>query len=242
MYPSVTHSTDIPPSNNTSPSPQQPSRPSAQVKPSIPNDIAKLITALYPHMHPDAAIVNVYSPGDVLGVHRDVSEESDAGLVSISLGCDAVFVVGLGDCSESESASFKDAKIRAAEADASLDTTEERKESASKVIALRLRSGDILFMSGASRWAWHGVPAVLPGTCPPQLAAWPAASKESINLGSRFQPQSGSNRETNGSPDLKKQDKENWNSGGTQTQSRDRYEAWRGWMAKKRVNLNVRQL
>jgi alkylated DNA repair protein alkB family protein 1 len=34
---------------------------------------------------------------------------------------------------------------------------------------LLLRSGDVLVLSGASRLAWHGVAAVLPGTCPPEL-------------------------------------------------------------------------
>ena len=39
-------------------------------------------------MRPQAAIVNVYSPGDSISLHRDVSEGKEAGLVSISLGCE----------------------------------------------------------------------------------------------------------------------------------------------------------
>jgi hypothetical protein len=63
---------------------------------------------------------------------------------------------------------------------------------------LRLRSGDVIYMTEEARFAWHGVPKVIPATCPPALKNWPA--KE------------------------------------------DRYEAWRGWLGGKRLNLNVRQM
>ncbi|KAL3421610.1 amidase [Phlyctema vagabunda] len=56
--------------------------------PSFPSDIALLTGQLFPDMRAEAAIVNLYSPGDTLSLHRDVSEEVDRGLVSISLGCD----------------------------------------------------------------------------------------------------------------------------------------------------------
>ena len=29
-------------------------------------------------------------------------------------------------------------------------------------------------MCGKARYAWHGVPKILPNTCPPELASWPA--------------------------------------------------------------------
>jgi alkylated DNA repair protein alkB family protein 1 len=113
--------------------------------------------------------VNLYSPGDTLSVHRDVAENSPTGLVSLSLGCDAVFVIGTVD----------------------------------KVVTLRLRSGSAVYMSGPSRFAWHGVPRIVPGTCPHHLAEWPASAV------------------------------------GEQS---NEFEAWRGWMRGKRVNLNVRQM
>lgn len=91
-------------------------------------------------MKAEAAIVNLYSPGDTLSLHRDVSEECNRPLVSISLGCDAIFTCGLDD---------------------------------ERVATLRLRSGDAVLMSGESRYAWHGVPKVLEGSCPDWMADWP---------------------------------------------------------------------
>ena len=78
-----------------------------------------------------------------------------------------------------------------------------------KIVTLRLRSGSAVYMSGESRFAWHGVPAIVAGTCPEYLQDWPAASAEG--------------------------EKDDEEGGGE-------YEAWRGWMANKRVNLNVRQM
>lgn len=114
--------------------------------PPFPPDIADLMRSFFPSTKPEVAIVNIYSPGDTLSIHRDVSEESTKGLISISLGCDCIFVVGLG----------------------ATDGKPQRN------LAIRLRSGDALYMSGQSRFAWHGVPQVIQGTCPPWLSDWPA--------------------------------------------------------------------
>ena len=62
--------------------------------PPFPSDIKHLIEKIFP-MRAEAAIVNLYSPGDTLSLHRDVSEECEEPLVSISLGCDGIFVIGL---------------------------------------------------------------------------------------------------------------------------------------------------
>ena len=145
--------------------------------PPFPRDIASFVKQCFPEMTPEAAIVNVYSPGDTLSLHRDVSEESDRGLVSISLGCDAIFIAGMDLEQEGEI----------------------------KSVVLRLHSGDALYMSGTSRYLWHGVPQIMSGTCPTWLSAWPA----------------GSNRSDNRMP---------------------QFEDWQGWMATKRVNLNIRQM
>lgn len=148
--------------------------------PDFPADIAKLIRSLFPDIRPEAAIVNFYSPGDTLSVHRDVSETSDAGLVSISLGCDGLFIAGLEDQSTGQI----------------------------KHIVVRLRSGDAVLMSGSSRFAWHSVPQVIANTCPPWLSDWPAST---IHLAEETTPS-------------------------------DPFEAWRGWMANKRINVNIRQM
>ena len=122
--------------------------------PPFPNDISQLIQNAFPDMTPEAAIVNVYSPGDTLSLHRDVSEASDEGLVSISLGCDGIFIAGLDE----------------------QDGVDIRR------LAVHLRSGDVVYMSGSSRYAWHGVAQILPGTCPKWLSSWPATSNN-VNLG-----------------------------------------------------------
>lgn len=129
--------------------------------PPLPSDIAKLIGSMFPDIEPQAAILNFYSPGDTLSLHRDVSEECDRDLVSLSIGCDALFLVANTDGSQSA--------------------------------VLRLRSGDALLMSGPSRFAWHAVPKIIPDTCPAELESWPGG-------------------------------------------------AWDGWLASKRINLNVRQM
>lgn len=147
--------------------------------PAFPEDLADLIEGLFPEMKAQAAIVNLYSPGDTLSLHRDVSEECDRGLVSVSLGCDCIFVIGLAAETSGEATSR---------------TTRE-----SRCVVVRLRSGDAVYMSKEARFAWHGVPKIIPDTCPAFLRDWPA----------------------NASGD---------------------YEAWRGWMNRKRINLNVRQM
>lgn len=128
----------------------------ANISPPFPIDIAALINALFPDVTAQAAIMNVYRPGDVLAPHRDVSEQCHRPLVSVSLGCDGLFVVGLE-----------------AQGDDNGDG-----EKGTKMAALRLRSGDVLVMSGAARWAWHGVPRVIGGTCPEYLSSWPCSQGE----------------------------------------------------------------
>ncbi|KAI1656388.1 hypothetical protein F4813DRAFT_390757 [Daldinia decipiens] len=124
-----------------------------QAPPDFPHDIANFLQTLFPDTAAQAAIVNFYSPGDTMMMHRDVSEESDKGLVSLSIGCDALFMVapnGYKHISAGKEASEK------------------------PYLLLRLRSGDAIYMTQESRYAWHGVPKVLKGTCPDFLADWPA--------------------------------------------------------------------
>lgn len=116
--------------------------------PCFPEDIAHFTQTLFPEINPEAAIVNIYSPGDTLSLHRDVSEQSDKGLVSISFGCDAIFVVG---------------------------TNHEIGEHP-RHLAIRLRSGDAVYMTSTARFAWHGVPRIIAHSCPDWLKSWPAMS------------------------------------------------------------------
>lgn len=146
----------------------------------FPPDIGALVRSLFPSMEPQAAIVNFYSPGDSMMMHRDVSEFCDQGLASLSLGCDCVFLIGVGQ-KEGEGGSGSDTV-------------------SAPCVALRLRSGDAIYMSKDARVAWHGVPKILPDTCPDFLQDLPVGSEPGV------------------------------------------HESWRGWMKRKRVNVNVRQM
>ncbi|KAB8206737.1 hypothetical protein BDV34DRAFT_212121 [Aspergillus parasiticus] len=109
--------------------------------PAFPEDVASVLRAAFPQTEAQAAILNVYSPGDTLSPHRDVSEECDVGLISVSFGCDGLFLISHDDGKGCE--------------------------------IVRLRSGDAVYMDGTSRFAWHAVPKIVPGTCPEWLADWP---------------------------------------------------------------------
>ena len=123
--------------------------------PAFPPDIAGCLRALFPETAAQAAIVNFYTPGDTMMMHRDVSEATDKGLVSLSLGCDALFMIAPNDYAR-----------RGPELAA--------EHGRAPYLLLRLRSGDAIYMAQESRYAWHGVPKVLKGTCPDFLADWPA--------------------------------------------------------------------
>ncbi|PFH61375.1 hypothetical protein XA68_17553 [Ophiocordyceps unilateralis] len=124
----------------------------SEAPPAFPSDLARFLEALFPDTLAQAAIVNLYSPGDTMMVHRDVSEDVDRGLVSLSLGCDALFLVAPDDPDVLEPPNFENKRY----------------------LLLRLRSGDAIYMTNEARRAWHGVPKVIKDTCPSHLEAWPA--------------------------------------------------------------------
>jgi DNA alkylation damage repair protein AlkB len=134
-----------------------------QQPPSFPPDISDFLSTLFPETEAQAAIVNFYSPGDTMMMHRDVSEETDKGLVSLSIGCEALFMIAP---SRSNGGNVEET-TKSVEA---AGTESTRKP----YLLLRLRSGDAIYMTQESRYAWHGVPKVLKGTCPDFLVDWPA--------------------------------------------------------------------
>ena len=69
-----------------------------------------------------------------MGMHQDKEERADAPVVSLSIGDTCVFRFG---------------------------NTETRGKPYTDV---ELRSGDLFVFGGPSRWAYHGVPKILPGT------------------------------------------------------------------------------
>ena len=85
---------------------------------------------------PDAALVNFYDDGAAMGMHQDKDERSTAPVVSLSIGESCLFRFG---------------------------NTETRTKPYTDV---ELRSGDLFVFGGPSRFAYHGIPKVLPGTAP----------------------------------------------------------------------------
>ncbi|MFJ3900403.1 alpha-ketoglutarate-dependent dioxygenase AlkB family protein [Streptomyces sp. NPDC090025] len=88
---------------------------------------------------PDTAFVNFYGDGARMGMHQDRDERSAAPVVSLSLGDRCVFRFG---------------------------NTEDRGRPYTDV---ELASGDLFVFGGPSRFAFHGVPKVYPGTAEPAL-------------------------------------------------------------------------
>ncbi|MEU6281616.1 alpha-ketoglutarate-dependent dioxygenase AlkB [Streptomyces sp. NPDC047028] len=87
----------------------------------------------------DIALINFYDGDARMGMHRDSDEESDAPVVSVSLGDTCVFRFGN---TRTRTRPYRD---------------------------VELRSGDLFVFGGPARLAYHGVPRVLPGTAPPAL-------------------------------------------------------------------------
>ncbi|CAI6090293.1 unnamed protein product [Clonostachys chloroleuca] len=132
--------------------------------PRFPADIAGFLHSIFPETQAQAAIVNFYTPGDTMMMHRDVSEESDRGLVSLSLGCDGIFMIAPSKGPEGE----EDAAATEL-APGACDTAQGK-----GYLTIPLRSGDAIYMTNESRYAWHGVPKVIKGTCPAHLENFPA--------------------------------------------------------------------
>jgi DNA oxidative demethylase len=92
---------------------------------------------------PDAAIVNLYSPGARLGLHQDGDEPADAPVVTLSLGDTCVFRFAAVD---RRTGPFTD---------------------------VELGRGDLLVFGAPNRRIYHGVPKVATDTAPEQLGLPP---------------------------------------------------------------------
>ncbi|MFC8347272.1 alpha-ketoglutarate-dependent dioxygenase AlkB family protein [Streptomyces sp. NPDC057280] len=87
----------------------------------------------------DIALINFYDGDARMGMHRDSDEQSDAPVVSFSLGDSCLFRFGNP---ETRTRPYTD---------------------------VELRSGDLFVFGGPARLAYHGVPKVYPGSAPPEL-------------------------------------------------------------------------
>jgi alkylated DNA repair protein (DNA oxidative demethylase) len=86
---------------------------------------------------PDTALINFYDDAARMGLHQDKDEKSAQPVVSLSIGASCLFRFG---------------------------NTENRNRPYTDV---ELRSGDLFVFGGPSRFAYHGVPKILPGTVDP---------------------------------------------------------------------------
>ncbi|BDM69414.1 alkylated DNA repair protein [Streptomyces nigrescens] len=86
---------------------------------------------------PDTALINFYDDQAKMGMHQDKDERSDAPVVSLSIGDRCVFRFG--------------------------NTATRTKP----YTDIELASGDLFVFGGPSRFAYHGVPKVRPGTGDP---------------------------------------------------------------------------
>jgi alkylated DNA repair protein (DNA oxidative demethylase) len=93
--------------------------------------------AAHPGYAPDAALINFYDDQAKMGLHQDKDERSDAPVVSLSIGDACVFRFG---------------------------NTDTRGQPYTEV---ELKTGDLFVFGGPSRFAYHGVPKLLPGTADP---------------------------------------------------------------------------
>lgn len=117
----------------------------------FPGDLSRLVTGLFPHIHPESGVVLLYSAKDFMPVHRDVSEQCQRALASFSVGCDGIFIMGRGE-------------------------DDGEGENAPRTVAIRVKSGDCVHLSGEARWAWHAMARTIPSTCPAHLASWPVGT------------------------------------------------------------------
>ncbi|NRQ35653.1 alpha-ketoglutarate-dependent dioxygenase AlkB [Nonomuraea sp. NN258] len=86
---------------------------------------------------PDTALINFYDGQAKMGMHQDKDEKSDAPVVSLSVGDTCLFRFGN---TETRGRPYQD---------------------------VELASGDLFVFGGPSRFAYHGVPKVRPGTGDP---------------------------------------------------------------------------
>jgi alkylated DNA repair dioxygenase AlkB len=154
--------------------------------PQFPPRVAALFSPPLFAVRPEAAIVNFYSQGDVLSPHQDVAEKCSADLISLSVGCDAIFYIGLdryASVTTNDNDDDNEKKKKKTNNDTNDNNYDNNNNSSGDKgpdpyqqaprppLQVLLRSGDILIMGGAARFAYHGVGRVFRDTAPPALVA-----------------------------------------------------------------------
>ncbi len=99
-------------------------------------EVAKELRPWVEGFSAQTALVNFYPPDATMGMHVDNNESSPAPVVSLSIGQEAIFRIG---------------------------NTESKNKPWDDVL---LASGDLVVFGGPARFAYHGIPKLLPGTTP----------------------------------------------------------------------------
>lgn len=113
---------------------------------------------------PDLALCNFYRPGEKMGMHQDKSESAASladgvPVVSMSFGCDAVFVIR-------EVKGGAVLKGGGAEAGSGPAAGASSSASLGREARVRLRHGDALVLGGPARMCLHGVAEIVAGSQP----------------------------------------------------------------------------
>lgn len=101
---------------------------------------------------PDVGLVNFYGRQSRMGMHRDIDEQHDDPVVSLSLGDSCVFRFGN---TAGRGRPYED---------------------------VRLESGDLVVFGGPARFAFHGVPSVTDGSAPGWCSDVVGAEPGRINI------------------------------------------------------------
>lgn len=186
--------------------------------PSVPSETATDLApsgSKAPRFIPQAAIINFYSPGDTLSPHQDVAELCRNDLVSVSIGCSAVFYVGSArykgqsPCQQSCGQSSGQSNGQSNGSDGDINESIEP-------LQVLVQSGDSITMGQQSRFAFHGVGKVFEDSCPRYLTD---DDDNNICLDSLSATQ--------------KEDEQ---------KKRNKWALYSDWLSSKRININVRQM
>lgn len=109
--------------------------------PPMPEEFSELVQRVtmdspWPDFRPDACLINFYEPGSKMGLHQDRDEKDFS---------QPIITLSLGDAAD-----FLVGGMARSD----------------RAAVIKLRSGDVLLMGGASRMRFHGVRKIYPGTSP----------------------------------------------------------------------------
>jgi alkylated DNA repair protein (DNA oxidative demethylase) len=109
----------------------------------MPEKIMSIAKDLEPEMNPEVCVLNWYTAGQRLGLHQN-KDEQDLEAPIITISLGESGIFELGG-----------------------------KTKTAATTAVKVSSGDLIVLSGASRRAFHGFQGIIPGTMPDRLLKAP---------------------------------------------------------------------